>query len=293
MRQRILVVEDDDIQQLTLKAALENCGYQVDAVADGLEALRKMRQTRYDLALMDYQIPEIDGLASAKLMHEIVDGAAMPQLIAITANSEALQSRQGSDGVFDIIVPKPYDLPGIVGVVRKQLSLSASVSREAAANAIWRELGLPRAPNALLVPEMSSPAQVSLLQTMFTLDPDREPDLIIVTSADAWDEAVAMREETDNYRLPFVDATGQFVDIADARLGGFDRASLAEAATTMKRFATRTAELGPRFQRANTPADRLLAYLYISGRVLQPTRFAQAKSLVRYAGFFGQRSGLT
>jgi CheY-like chemotaxis protein len=61
MTSRVLVVEDNELEQAALKAALEREGYIVDSASDGLSALRKLRSGRYDLALVDYHIPEVDG----------------------------------------------------------------------------------------------------------------------------------------------------------------------------------------------------------------------------------------
>ena len=67
MSARILIVEDDAILQEAIKSALEGKGFKVDATADGFCGLELLRKGSYDLALLDYQLPEMDGYVSARV----------------------------------------------------------------------------------------------------------------------------------------------------------------------------------------------------------------------------------
>jgi CheY-like chemotaxis protein len=285
MASRILVVEDDDVQQFVLKSALEKKGYIVDVATDGLAAVRMLRSGDYDLALVDYRIPEIDGLASAKLLHEMMDKDAMPKLVAITANSSELESRAGEDGVFDAIIPKPLDLNTIANLVANELKSAPAVLGAAAADAVWRQHGLPRAPTALAIPEPTH-AQKQLLQSLFHISDEHEPDVVAIVGADCADDLVQLRENSDYFYRPFIDMTGQFADIADGSITDFDPKRLAAVAKTIRMFDERWRKVTPRFQHPRDTESRLLCYLFITGQTLHPVRFAESKACVRYVGFF-------
>jgi CheY-like chemotaxis protein len=87
----ILIVEDDSVQQAILRSALASRGYVVEVASDGLDAIRKVREGHYDLALVDYHLPEINGLATATLIRDFMGEAARPVLLALTAWPEGLK----------------------------------------------------------------------------------------------------------------------------------------------------------------------------------------------------------
>jgi len=118
----ILLVEDDPIQRSILQAALTAEGYDVEATADGLSAVRMMRTVSYDLALIDYELPELDGLATAKLICQLMGDGIRPQLVALTASPAVLARRAAEAGsVFDEIVGKQGDLLTLFATVRRRL----------------------------------------------------------------------------------------------------------------------------------------------------------------------------
>lgn len=285
MTSRILVVEDDDTQQFVLKAALEKKGFIVDVATDGLTAVRKLRSGEFDLALVDYRIPEVDGLTSAKLLHDMMDQGVRPKLVAITASSHELEARAGNDGVFDAIIPKPLDLDAIVKIVSNEIKNTPAALSAAAANAIWHEYGLARAPAALVMPEPTQ-AQRRLLQSLFDISGEREPEIVAIASTECSDILADLRETSDYFDLPFIDMTGHYGDIADGSVTDFDPKRLAAVATTIRQFEDRRRRLSPRYRHPRDTDSRLLAYLFLTGQTLHPVRFAQTKACVRYAGFF-------
>jgi two-component system, sensor histidine kinase and response regulator len=131
----ILVVEDDELQQLVLCSALGSRGYIVATVADGLQALRMVLAGTYDLVLIDYQLPEIDGLAMARLILDLMNEVVRPRLIGFTASLGRLNEMQISTGnSFDEVVAKSPDLDGLLAIVTRQLRSSPNpATRHAAA----------------------------------------------------------------------------------------------------------------------------------------------------------------
>jgi CheY-like chemotaxis protein len=102
---RILVVEDHKFQRLLLRDILERRGYFVDMACNGMDAIRVIRSKYHDLVVIDYNLPEIDGMAVAWLVHEQMNQAVRPRLIALTATPNMLRGRLMTTGpLFDEIV---------------------------------------------------------------------------------------------------------------------------------------------------------------------------------------------
>lgn len=83
---RILVVEDEPINQMVAEAILEEAGLSVDFGNNGQEALDKVATQHYDLVLMDMQMPVLDGLEATRKIRDVISLQALP-IIAMTANA--------------------------------------------------------------------------------------------------------------------------------------------------------------------------------------------------------------
>lgn len=83
---RILMAEDNRINQKVSLALLARLGYHADVVANGLEAVDAVVRKTYDLVLLDIQMPEMDGVEAAQAMHKKLKDRC-PTLVALTANA--------------------------------------------------------------------------------------------------------------------------------------------------------------------------------------------------------------
>lgn len=287
MAYRVLVVEDDSLQAAILRSALEKRGYETDGASDGLSAVTKLRQGGFDLALIDYRLPEIDGLASARLMHELLPEAERPLMIAVTADEDSLQARVGAHEAFDEIVTKRLDLGGLLAVVETHLRGSGAAHAARAAAATWRELGLSGPPAAWVVPE-PSPAQAHVLRTWFDLSGHAPPQLVLLLGPEAMLGAAQARGAGQAFALPFVDLAGAFDGMADARFMATDRTSWVEVAATIGRFAAHAARLRPEVLLTADTEMRLLAYIFVSGRSFAPEPDPTSRQCLHYPGLFPQ-----
>ena len=130
---RILIVEDDHLQQHIIRSALETRGYIVETVADGLQAVRMIRGGIYDLVLVDYRLPELDGLAAARLILNLMNEDIRPPMIALTSLPGHLIDRQEEiERTFDCVIPKSSGLPILLAAVDWHLrSAPHSMTRRA------------------------------------------------------------------------------------------------------------------------------------------------------------------
>jgi PAS domain S-box-containing protein len=84
---RILTVEDNPINQVVITAQLKHLGYQVTAVANGLEALDALAVERYDLVLMDCQMPLLDGYEATERIRALPGEVSRIPIVALTAHA--------------------------------------------------------------------------------------------------------------------------------------------------------------------------------------------------------------
>lgn len=118
-RYRLLLVEDNEINQIVTRGMLDKLGYQVKAVANGQAALDLLHRERFDLILMDCMMPEMDGFDTARAVRvreRQGQGERVP-IIAITANTiEGAQARCLAAGMDDYLA-KPIHLEDLETVL--------------------------------------------------------------------------------------------------------------------------------------------------------------------------------
>jgi CheY-like chemotaxis protein/HPt (histidine-containing phosphotransfer) domain-containing protein len=142
---KILVAEDNPINQEVIRELLSELGYEAQVVENGLEALTALEQESYPVVLMDCQMPELDGYGAAReIRRREVEGRHIP-LIAVTAHAFEGEREKALSAGMDDYVTKPINA-GLLGEViqrwwPKSLARepdsgerSASIRIEAAAN---------------------------------------------------------------------------------------------------------------------------------------------------------------
>lgn len=106
---RILLAEDNAVNQLLARLTLENWGAQVDVAHNGREAIALQEQHAYDLILMDIQMPEMDGLEATRSIRRSPNllKSRIP-IIALTANARPGDRDQYLAAGMNDCLPKPY-----------------------------------------------------------------------------------------------------------------------------------------------------------------------------------------
>jgi CheY-like chemotaxis protein len=114
---RILMAEDNLINQRVGKLILQRAGYDIDLVADGNEALEAHKAEPYDLILMDCQMPTMDGFEASRQIRQL--SQRQPVIIAVTANALVGERERCLNAGMDDYLSKPFQAEQLIAVVRK------------------------------------------------------------------------------------------------------------------------------------------------------------------------------
>ena len=118
MNENILVVDDDAEVRKTLSSILSNEGYSVETVENGKQATKISEKSRFDIALIDIKLPDMDG---TELLHRLKEN--QPHMIKIVITGfptleNAMETvNEGADGY----ILKPFDIEKLLEMIRKHL----------------------------------------------------------------------------------------------------------------------------------------------------------------------------
>ena len=283
----ILLVDDDMLSQQLFRSILEAKGHRVDTAGDGFAAVERVLQHEYDLALVDYHLPEIDGYTLARLLGACARNEAKPKVVAITADRNGLSAQAGADALFDAILPKPIEPDTLARTIDQVLRDPRRERAREASRALWRERGLADRPRAVAVP-VPTREQALALDLCFDLAPDPlTADLILLLEPGAADVLSAVRSRSPGGHLtPIIDMTGTLTAAADGVFRVNEGESWSAVATALRRFSNRCRALSGAIRTTSDFDTRLLAYLYVADRALEPARDVSQHTFLRYPGFF-------
>jgi CheY-like chemotaxis protein/HPt (histidine-containing phosphotransfer) domain-containing protein len=147
---RILLAEDNAMNQKVALRLLERLGYGADVASNGVEALEALERQRYDVVLMDVQMPELDGLDASRQICERWPPETRPRIIAMTANAMREDREACFAAGMDDYLAKPIRADELAEALRRAkpfrrkddvIPNEPDISFDAAALENLRELG--------------------------------------------------------------------------------------------------------------------------------------------------------
>jgi CheY-like chemotaxis protein len=111
---RILLAEDNVVNQKLALRLLQQMGYRADLASNGIEAVESVQRQTYDVVLMDVQMPEMDGLEASRQICARWGQAARPRIVAMTANAMAGDREMCLAAGMDDYLTKPIRVERLV-----------------------------------------------------------------------------------------------------------------------------------------------------------------------------------
>lgn len=118
---RILVADDNPINQAVARAVLEAAGAEIEVAADGAEALRRLRLGPFDLVLMDVNMPNMDGIEAVGRIRAGQAGDPRVPVVALTADAMAGEEARLKSLGFDALEHKPVQPASLIGTIAEAL----------------------------------------------------------------------------------------------------------------------------------------------------------------------------
>jgi len=117
---RVLVAEDDLVNQRYIIRLLEKMGCHVKLAEDGQEAVEALNRHDYDIVLMDVEMPGMNGIEATRLIRDPGSGCRNPDIpiIALTAHAMWGDEQRCLHSGMDGYVPKPVDLDTIASIIQ-------------------------------------------------------------------------------------------------------------------------------------------------------------------------------
>jgi signal transduction histidine kinase/DNA-binding response OmpR family regulator len=116
---RVLVAEDNSVNQFVILRLLANLGYSADAVANGRDAVEALRKSEYQAVLMDCQMPEMDGFEATAAIRTLDEPSRRIPIIALTASAMKGDNEKCIEAGMDDYLSKPIDLIKLSEVLQR------------------------------------------------------------------------------------------------------------------------------------------------------------------------------
>jgi signal transduction histidine kinase/DNA-binding response OmpR family regulator len=123
---RLLIAEDNPINQRLISAALKQAGFSVEIVGDGVEAVHAVQRQSYDVVLMDIRMPIMNGVEATRRIRSLPMEAANLPIIAMTANAMVGDREEYLAAGMDDYVAKPIDFNILLAKIRAHLPLGVA-----------------------------------------------------------------------------------------------------------------------------------------------------------------------
>jgi len=172
-RARVLLAEDNPVNQKVAARMLEKLGHTVDVVGNGLEAIQAARRLPYDVILMDCQMPEMDGYTAAGEIRKLEGTVSHTPIIAMTANAMAGDRERCLEAGMDDYVAKPIRTEELFAALGRWIGWENEQGETVAA-----EGGALAPPAAGSTDPADDGIDISILRDILELSEDGGPELL-------------------------------------------------------------------------------------------------------------------
>ncbi|MBI4852050.1 MAG: response regulator [Acidobacteria bacterium] len=125
----ILVAEDNLINQQIALKVLKKLGYASDIASNGLEVLKKLENKKYDLILMDVQMPEMDGITATRQICQLYPKENRPRIVAMTAGAMDAERQYCLDAGMDDFSTKPINIYKLQQILAQYQTMKLNIQK--------------------------------------------------------------------------------------------------------------------------------------------------------------------
>jgi CheY-like chemotaxis protein len=296
---RVLVAEDSPVTQDLLKLILSQRGHQVDIADDGEQALTALERSHYDVALIDFRLPKLDGLQVAQKYRSGKNGDLRAKLIAITADVEGLLTHGENCENFDQIIPKPLDIYEVCNVIER--SAGGQQAEESAGDYPERATVAEAPGDAPLAPSLARrsepawtvglelmrwPKDFGLAQRLSNVLPAfaniENIDAILIQQPARLADLAQIWERKPLHLSPIIDLSGSLGGSADytASQSTYDDGNAVRQ--LVQSFHQRRTQLHRDLLTTSDLSEKLLARMFVQDRPLGAFYEADELSLIRF-----------
>jgi len=126
---KVLVAEDNNMNQFLARKILEQEGFKVDIVDNGIDAVKAVSEGNYDIVLMDVQMPEMDGYVATQMIRELEnENRSKIPIVAMTAGVQKKDKEECLASGMDDYITKPINKEQMFQIIKEQLHLAGRKS---------------------------------------------------------------------------------------------------------------------------------------------------------------------
>jgi signal transduction histidine kinase/CheY-like chemotaxis protein/HPt (histidine-containing phosphotransfer) domain-containing protein len=274
---RVLLVEDNPVNQRVAQRLLDLHGLDVTAVGDGRQAVERLEREPFDLVLMDCLMPVMDGYMATRLWRERerTTGTAHLPIVAMTANAMAGDRERCLAAGMDDYISKPLDRAALAQLLKKWLEISQAPP-PATTNVVDAAFAEPQAPAAApptvarIAPSAARPAaangsiDASIIGDLLDTMGSEFGDLVRVYLEDAPQQIVAIEAAAASGDAAAQVAPAHTLKSSSANIGATGLSELARGIEHAARAGVPTgpaevaAGIRPEYERVSAELSRLL-----------------------------------
>lgn len=194
---RILLAEDNPVNQMVATRMCERLGYKIATADDGLEAVAKARESTYDLILMDISMPGLDGVQATEQIRAGAPDDACPRIVAFTAHALAGDREFYLNSGMDGYLTKPIRMEDLITVLRETNPLAIGEAADAIIDLGEEAIPMTTHPTAS-GGDPADPFDRQALIDTFGPEPDSMLDVLVpIFLGDAAEQLTGMRDGLD------------------------------------------------------------------------------------------------